>query len=59
MLSMESLLYLILSTLAGLVCYLFAKEKGKEKPIAWFWLGFFLNIIAIIIIMAIKKVRKG
>lgn len=46
--------YIVISLICGVVCFLFAKEKGKN-PILWFIIGLVLSILAILIIALIKK----
>ena len=46
--------YILIALVCGIVCFLIAKEKGKN-PILWFAIGFVLSFIAVFIIALIKK----
>lgn len=46
--------YLVISLICGVVCFLFAKEKGKN-PFVWFVVGLFSSLIGVLIIAMIKK----
>lgn len=50
------LLYVVISALCGLACYFFAKAKGKENLVAWFFIGFFGSVAGIGAVLLTKKV---
>ena len=46
---------LIGSTVMGIVCAVIAKKKGRSG--AWFFGGFFLGLIGLIIVLCLRKKR--
>lgn len=52
-----TLLFLTTWTLFGLTCSRIAKVKGRN-PTTWFYLGFFLGLIAVLIILFLPAVKK-
>ena len=49
--------YLTVCLICGIVCFLFAKERGKN-PFVWFAIGFVLSIIGVVIITLIKNKKN-
>lgn len=50
--------YIALALLSGIVCFLFAKEKGKN-PFLWFGIGLLLSVFGIGIALLIKNKKKN
>lgn len=49
---------LIICLIAGVIAALIANGKGRS-PIAWFFLGFFFPIIAIIVVSVIENLKEA
>lgn len=47
-------IYIVISLLSGIVCFLFAKEKNKN-PFLWFFIGVIFSLVGILIVLAVKK----
>ena len=58
---MESLnitLLLLLGLVFGLFCSFIAKQKNKDI-LAWFFLGFFFSLIALLALIAVPKIEES
>jgi hypothetical protein len=49
---------LIICLIAGVIAALIANNKGRS-PVAWFFLGFFFPIIAIIVVSCIENLKEA
>ncbi len=54
---MNPSVYIALALLSGTVCFLFAREKGKN-PFLWFGIGLLLSVFGIGIILLIKNKKE-
>lgn len=46
--------YVVIGLICGVVCFLFAKERGKN-PFVWFAIDLILSLIGVAIIVLVKK----
>lgn len=49
--------YITICIICGIVCFLFAKERGKN-PFVWFAIGLVSSLIGVMIIALIKKKKN-
>jgi len=55
--SLKYLLFVIVWTLFGLLAAYFANKRGRN-PYPWFFIGFFLGLIGVILLFVLPKIEK-
>ena len=53
----ELIVYLVVWTIFGVICALIGQHRGRSG-LAWFFIGFFLQIIGLILVLVLANLKK-